>query len=372
VTVLILNAGSSTLKWTLLDARDGATLRSGKETWASADRRDQQLANVLRALPRFDAVGHRVVHGGTQFHGSTVITPAVRAQLDDLAALDPLHMRIALAGIDAVSAAFPSLPQVAAFDTAVHTTMPAPAAGYGLPYQWSERWQLKRFGFHGLSVQWSLERTRSLCGGMPARTIVCHLGGGCSITAALDGASLDTTMGFSPLEGPMMATRSGSLDPGLVLHLLTSRGVSSEELADVLANRSGLLGVSGISGDLREVLAAAQAGAPRAQLAYQRFVWTLRRALGAMAGVLGGADAIVFTGGIGENQPEVRREVAAALAFAGLRLDEAESESINDRVISTSDSRITALLVHAREDLVILSEVLRLTPSDRHSAQQQL
>jgi acetate kinase len=157
-----------------------------------------------------------------------------------------------------------------------------------------------------------------------------------------------------------------------VLHLLTRRGVGTEELAEVLANRSGLLGVSGISGDLREVLAAAQAGAPRAQLAYQRFVWTLRRALGAMAGVLGGADAIVFTGGIGENQPEVRREVAAALAFAGLRLEETESESINDRVISSSDSRITALLIHAREDLVILSEVLRLTPSDRHSAQQQL
>jgi acetate kinase len=353
--VLALNAGSSTLKWTLLDG-DGATLQAGGESWSAAELagRAAQIRATLRRIERFDAVGHRVVHGGARFVRATVIDAAVRAELEQLAALDPLHMRPALAGIDAVSDEFPSLPQVAAFDTSFHATMPEPAAGYALPFEWSERWKIRRYGFHGLSVQWSLDATRRLVGATPPRLIVCHLGSGCSITAVAAGRSVDTTMGFTPLEGPMMATRSGSVDPGALLFLL-AHGIALDELGDALANRSGLFGVSGVSGDLRQVLAAADAGAPRARLAYQRFVWTLKRAVGAMAGVLGGADAIVFTGGIGENSDRVRADVSAA--FAGLRLQRDAGDG--DRRISAPDSAVTALVIHAREDLVILGEVLR-------------
>jgi acetate kinase len=359
--VLVLNAGSSTLKWTLFDGTDRSTLQSGGETWAAPelDRRSEQLRATLRRIPCFEAVGHRVVHGGTRFTEAVLVDPAARADLEKLAALDPLHMRPALAGIDAVSAELPAVPQVAAFDTAFHATLPEAAAGYAIPFEWTERWQLRRFGFHGLSVKYSLERVRALLGRTPARLIVCHLGSGCSITAVARGRSIDTTMGFSPLEGVMMGTRSGSVDPGLLLHLLLHRGVGVAELGAVLANRSGLLGVSGVSGDLRRVLAAADANVPRARLAYDRFVWTLRRAVGSMTGVLGGADVVVFTGGIGENSARVRADVSAALAFAGLRLQADAGPAEGDRLVSAADSRVTALVVHAREDLVILDEVLR-------------
>jgi acetate kinase len=359
--VLALNVGSSNLKWTLLDGNDGSTLQSGSEEWTAPEpeRRGEQIRAALRQVSRFDAVGHRVVHGGTRFLGGTVVDRAVRADLEALAALDPLHMRPALAGIDAVSAEFPTVMQVAAFDTSFHASLPEAAAGYALPHPWSEQWGLRRFGFHGLSVQYSVAQARRLLGRTPARMIVCHLGSGCSITAVADGRSVDTTMGFTPLEGVMMATRSGSVDPGVLLHLLSRCGVGIDELGDALANRSGLLGVSGVSGDLRRVLAAADAGSPRARLAYERFIWTLRRAVGAMAGVLDGVDALVFTAGIGENIPRVRGDVAAALTFAGLRLSDGAASEGGDRLISTAESKVSALLVHAREDLVILAEVLK-------------
>jgi acetate kinase len=361
--VLALNAGSSNLKWTLLDASDSSTLDAGREEWSAPEleRRGEQLRATLRRIARFDAVGHRVVHGGTRFASATVIDAGVRADLEALAALDPLHMRPALAGIDAVSAEFPTVPQVAAFDTSFHATMPAAAAGYALPFEWSERWGVKRFGFHGLSVRYATDRARAMLRDLPARLIVCHLGSGCSITAVERGRSIDTTMGFTPLEGVMMATRSGDVDPGVLLYLQARCGVGLDELGDALANRSGLLGVSGVSGDLRRVLDAADAGQPRARLAYDRFIWTLVRAVGAMAGVLGGVDAIVFTGGIGENSARVRQDVAAALAFAGLRLDPGAASGAGDRAISAADSRVAALVIEAREDLVILAEVVERT-----------
>jgi acetate kinase len=365
--ILVLNAGSSTLKWTLLDGGDGSTLEAGNQEWASPeiDRRGAQVRAVLRRISRFDAVGHRVVHGGTRFVHATVIDEAARRELEALAALDRVHMQPALAGIDAVRAEFPTVTQVAAFDTSFHATLPEAAAGYALPFEWSERWGLRRFGFHGLSVRYSVEQAQRLLGRMPAKMIVCHLGSGCSITAVADGKSVDTTMGFSPLEGVMMATRSGSVDPGLLLYLQARCGVGLDELRDTLANRSGLLGVSGVSGDLRKVLAA---DSPRARIAYDRFIWTLRRAVGAMTGVLDGVEALVFTGGIGENSARVRSDVSAALAFVGLRLSESAVRT-GDRLISADDSRVAALLVHAREDLVILGEVLGLlkvgSPSPR-------
>jgi acetate kinase len=358
--VLVLNAGSSTLKWTLLDGDARTTLREGTEDWAALplERRSDHVRGVLRGIDAFDAVGHRVVHGGTKFLGGAVINAAVRDEIEALAALDEMHMRPAIAGIDAVSAEFPKMLQVAAFDTAFHASLPAPAAGYALPFEWSEQWGVRKFGFHGLSVQYSLAQARRLLGRVPGKLVVCHLGSGCSVTAVADGKSVDTTMGFTPLDGVMMATRPGSLDPGILLYLQARCGVGLEELRNALVSRSGLLGVSGVSSDLRRVLAAAEAGQPRAQLAYDRFIWILRRAVGAMAGVLDGVDALVFTAGIGENSARVRRDVAAALGFAGLRLKD-EATATGDRVISDADSRVSALVIHAREDLVILEEVLR-------------
>jgi acetate kinase len=364
VRVLVLNAGSSTLKWTLLEGHERTTIQSGEQEWnaRASDGRAQQVRATLRELSGFDAVGHRVVHGSTQFRNAVVVDREVRLALESLLDIDPLHMPSALAGIDAVSHEFPAATQVAAFDTSFHAGMPEAAAGYGLPYEWSERWGLRRFGFHGLSVAYSLARTRALLGLTPRRMIVCHLGGGCSVTALAQGQSVDTTMGFSPLEGVMMATRCGSVDAGLLLHLQSRHGIGVKELLEVLETRSGLFGVSGVSPDLRRVLEAAAAGAPRARLAYDRFVLSLRRAVGSMAGVLGGVDAVVFTGGIGENSARVRADVAGSLEFTGLRLSrDADQPSVPDRVISAPDSAVAVLVIHAREDLMVLDEVLRLT-----------
>ena len=362
-SVLVLNAGSSTLKWTLLARATRATLAGGSLDWQGGTReRAAQLQATLAAVSGFTAVGHRIVHGGERFRSAIAIDAEARRTLGELESLDPLHMRPALAGIDAVSAAFPGVVQVGAFDTAFHASLPEAAAGYALPYEWSERWGLKRFGFHGLSAAYSLERVRALLGHTPPRLIICHLGSGCSVTAVADGRSVDTTMGFTPLEGVMMATRSGSVDPGLLLHLQLQRGVSAEELFRTLEDRSGLLGVSGVSADLRRVLEAADAGVRRASLAYERFVLSLRRAVGAMSGVLGGVDAVVFTGGIGENSERVRSDVVPALSPSGLRLDAGRSVPRSEDVrISASDSGVAVFVIHAREDLVILAEVQRLT-----------
>lgn len=364
--VLVLNTGSSSVKWAVLGA-DETVLAGGNEAWVAEDSagRAGQLRVALKQAPAFDAVGHRVVHGGTRFREAVVIDERVRGELAGLTDLDPEHMQASLAGIDAVSAAFPTVPQVAAFDTAFHATMPEAAAGYGLPFEWTERWGLRRFGFHGLSVAYAVERANELLVAPPSRLIVCHLGGGCSVTAVEGGRSVDTTMGFSPLEGLMMTTRSGSVDPGVLLYLQQHCEVGIEELRETLTKRSGLRGVSGVSGDLREVLEAADSGSSRARLAYERFVLSIRRALGAMAGVLGGVDTVVFTGGIGENSERVRREATSALRFAGLELaEDADASSNADRDISAPASRVRVLVVRAREDLTILKEVLRLRQAE--------
>jgi acetate kinase len=360
--VLVLNTGSSSLKWTVLDG-DETTHAGGSETWVSDDARSraEQIRAVLARAEAFEIVGHRVVHGGTRFREAIFIDEEVRQELGRLSELDPEHMHASLAGIDAARAAFPLVPQVAVFDTAFHGTLPEAAAGYGLPFEWTERWGLRRFGFHGLSVAYAVERARELLGATPARMIVCHLGSGCSVTAVEKGRSVDTSMGFSPLEGVMMATRSGSIDPGLLLYLQERCGVSIDELRETLTNRSGLYGVSGVSGDLRHVVQAAAEGSARAQLAYERFVLSIRRALGSMAAVLGGLDAVVFTGGIGENSVPVRQDAASALGFAGVELaKDANASNDADQDVSVPGSRVHVLVIRAREDLTILRDVLRL------------
>jgi acetate kinase len=360
--LLVLNCGSSTLKWTLLDAADASTVSEGCEEWAGGGA--APVGEILDQVAGFDAVAHRIVHGGARFRESVLVSPEVRAALESLVELDPLHMRRALSAVDVTRARFPALPQFAAFDTAFHATIPEPAAGYGLPFGWTERFGLRRFGFHGLSVNWAAERAREMTGHTPSRLVVCHLGSGCSVTAVRDARSVDTTMGFTPLEGLMMGTRSGSVDPGLLLHLQLRHALGAAELQAALTERAGLLGVSGVSSDLREVLVAADAGNGRAALAYERFILFATRAIGSMIAVLGGLDALVFTGGIGENSPRVRRDLAASLAFAGAHLDgEANERATADAEIARADSAVRILVIRAREDLVILREVQRSHPT---------
>jgi acetate kinase len=359
--VLILNTGSSTFKWALL-SDDERFLGTGSEPWDGADAltRKTQIVAKLHSLPPCRAVGHRMVHGGTVFRDSVVVDDEVRHRLEELLPLDPLHMRPALCALDAARDAFPDVPHVAAFDTAFHRTMGEAASGYALPAEWVQRWGLRRFGFHGLSVSWSVEWVRANVKPFPRRMIVAHLGSGCSITAVLDGRSIDNSMGFSPLEGIMMGTRSGSVDAGLLFHLQTRHGVPVAEIEDALTHRSGLLGVSGVANDMRHVLEAADAGNKDARLAHEMFVVYAKRGIGAAAGVLGGVDTIVFTGGIGEHQPRIRREICDAIP--GTQIDDGANEEAPEGTISVAASPVRVIVVRAREDLVLLREVRRLAP----------
>lgn len=360
IPIVIVNTGSSTFKWTLFSDENDEQIDGGTEEWAADDalNRKAQIEERLRALPPCRAVGHRVVHGGTVFRESVVIDDRTRHELELLVPLDSLHMRPAMVGIDAALAAFPHARQIACFDTAFHRTMSEAAASYALPAEWTQKWGLQRFGFHGLSVAWSVDWVRRKQGSVPARVIVAHLGSGCSVTALKDGASVDTTMGFTPLEGLMMSTRSGSVDPGLLIHLEIRCGISAQILEDTLMRGSGLLGVSGVSGDLRKVVAAAAEGNAAAKLAYEQFILYARRGLGAMRGVLGGAEMLIFTGGIGEHDPRVRSEIAAALG-EGL-IDAKKNDAGAEGALSPADSPIQVLLIRAREDLILLREIKRL------------
>jgi acetate kinase len=368
---LVLNAGSSTLKWSLLETGgEQRLLAGGTLDWHGGGRDPAGLAEQLRAVLReaaaagsAGAVGHRVVHGGAAFRGPVRVTAEVRQALGALAELDPLHTAAALAGIDAVAAAAPELPQVAAFDTSFHATLPEAAALYALPWEWTERHGLRRYGFHGLSVSYASGRVAELLGGTPGRLLVCHLGSGCSLTAVAGGRSVDTSMGMTPLEGVMMATRAGSIDPGLLLHLQRRCGIDLDALEDGLQHRSGLLGVSGAGADLRQVLAAADGGSRRAALAYDLFVHSLVRGAGAMIAALGGLDALVLTGGIGEHSARLRADFLGRLAFAGVRLDDSANwadDDRGDREISPAGAAVRAFTIAAREDLAVLRELLRV------------
>jgi acetate kinase len=289
------------------------------------------------------AVAHRVVHGGRRFRDPVVIDDAVVRELEGAVELAPLHNAPALAAIKQARQVLPNLFHVAVFDSAFHSTIPAEASTYALPERVREEWGVRRYGFHGLSVQWASERV------LVPRLVVCHLGGGCSVTAVRDGRSVDTTMGFTPLEGVPMATRSGSVDPGALLYLLRHQ-LTLEELDHLLEHESGLAGLSGISGDVSELEAS---DAPAARLALAVFSYRVATAVGAMAAALGGLDAIVFTAGIGENSASVRAAVCERLGFFGVELDPEGNEAARpDSTVSTPDSPVRVVVVEAREDIV--------------------
>jgi acetate kinase len=362
--ILVLNAGSSSLKTSLIEEPGDQTLSRaelqrppGPDAWTEA------LRSAAAEAGKVDAVGHRIVHGGSRYTAPLRLDAGVVDDLDALRALAPLHNGPALEVVEAAQRALPGLPQVGCFDTAFHADLAPEAFVYPLPYAWYEGWGVRRFGFHGLSVVWSIERAASLLA-RPAgelALVVAHLGSGCSVTAVLGGRSVDTSMGMTPLEGLMMGTRSGSVDPGILLDLLGGDRLGTPDVANALQHHSGLLGVSGVSADLREVQAAAVVGSARAKLAVEIFV---RRAAAAIAGsatCLARLDALVFTGGIGEHADEIRERICRRLATLGVP---AELEPTDrDAVLSPKEAAVAVLRVEAREDLVIGREVHSLLTS---------
>ena len=359
--ILVMNAGSSSLKWSVFDATSEALVQHASVSWPEQTRDRRHATEIDAALvdvERVDAIGHRVVHGGAMFRTPVRVDASVRRGILDLAELAPLHNPAAVAVIDAAARIFPGVPQVAVFDTAFHASIPDAAAIYPVPWEWTERWRLRRFGFHGLSVDYAVKRASEILGRLPSRLIVCHLGAGCSVTAVLDGRSIDTSMGFTPLEGVMMGHRSGSIDPGLMLFLQRVHGLTALDLETALNERSGLIGVAGDSGDMRDVVAGRAAHHPRAALAFDMFVQRLVAAIGAQLPGLGGLDALVFTGGIGENSHDVRLMTVERLAFLGVSIDNHDSGSpARDRDISAPSSPVRVLVIAAREDLTVLRAV---------------
>jgi acetate kinase len=344
--VLVVNTGSSSVKLRLLS--DGSVLDS-------ADLGPPEPAAIASAVREFgssvDAVGHRVVHGGPSFTGPVVVDDAVRSSLEDLVELAPLHLPASLSGLDAVRDAMPSVPSVACFDTAFHATLPAAARTYALPSRWRDL-GIRKYGFHGLSHAYSARRVAEVLGTTPRRLISCHLGAGASLCAVADGRSVDTTMGFTPLDGLVMATRSGSVDPGAVLWLQRQRGLSADEVSHGLEKESGLAGLAGTA-DMREVVSD-----PSLRPALDVYLHRLRGSIAAMAAALGGVDAVSFTGGVGEASAVVREGAVAGLEFLGIAVNPGQNEAARgDANISAPGSPAGVAVITAREDLEIATQV---------------
>ena len=356
--VLVVNAGSSSLKLRVLDGHD--TVADTADLAAPGGSADAQaIKAALASFGQVDAVGHRIVHGGTQFTAPVRIDGRVRRRLEALTDLAPLHQPKSLAALDAVTPALPGVPAVACFDTAFHATISDAAATYALPRQWRQRWALRRYGFHGLSHGYAARRAAELANQDPGRlrVVTCHLGAGASLAAVHGGRSADTTMGFTPLEGLVMATRSGTVDPGLVLWLAQHAGTPPAELAATLEHRSGLAGLAGTS-DMREVLDRAKAGDQAARLALEVYLHRLRAGIAAMAAAMDGLDALVFTGGVGENSADIRAGAADGLGFLGVQVDaRLNAGGPADREISPGHTPVRVLVVAAREDLEIARQV---------------
>jgi acetate kinase len=391
MNVLILNAGSSSFKASLyrLAGKDLpldplVPLWTGEIDWNSAgtavlkaktaddsvreersgtNRRGdiQDLLNwiwsgktqVINSIKEIDIVGHRVVHGGEKYRQPMLINAEVKAEIDRLSLYAPLHNPANLMGINIIESLAPNLPQTAVFDTAFYGDLPEVAYAYPVPYQWLER-GIRKYGFHGISHQYCTQRAAELLGRdlKELRLISCHLGNGCSLAAVKFGRCIETTMGFTPLDGLMMGTRCGSIDPGIVLHLLREQEYTVEELDHILNFESGLLGVSGVSNDLREIDKAIAAGNARAKLALDIYIDRLATRIASLLPNLGGVDALIFTGGVGENHAGIRAAVAAKLAFLGVEIDPALNSlpMTVDRDLATSQSQVRILTIHTQEE----------------------
>jgi acetate kinase len=357
--VLTVNAGSSSLKLRLLDADDSSIAGSDLEL-----RRGEvdpgAVQDAIAGFPPPDAVGHRIVHGGERFRDPVRIDSGVVREFKRLADLAPLHQPKSLAALEAVGKAIPDTPAVACFDTAFHATIPPAASTYALPEEWRRRYGVRRYGFHGLSHAYAARRASEMLDRSDLRLVVCHLGAGASLAAVRDGESVDTTMGFTPLEGLVMATRSGSVDPGALLWLLEGHSITAREMTEVLEHESGLFGLAGTP-DMREILDRSRAGDERTVLARDVYIHRLRAEIAAMAAALGGVEALAFTGGVGENSTELRARALDGLEIPSISLDPERNQAPPaDHPISDDQSETTALLIVSREDLQIAREIRRV------------
>lgn len=367
--VLVVNAGSSSLKLRLLDDHDAVEQSADLPAGPSGLDR-AALKRVIEQWRRPDAVGHRIVHGGSRFIGPVVVDGAVRRQLADLVDLAPLHQPKSLAALDGVAGVLPTIPAVACFDTAFHTTIPAAAATYAIPGEWRTKYGIRKYGFHGLSHAYCARRAVELLGKPLSglRIVTCHLGAGASLTAVVDGHSIETTMGFTPLDGLVMATRSGSVDPGLLLWLEEHEHLAPHDIATALEERSGLLALAGTA-DMREVEAAAGRDQPEARLALDVYTHRLVAGIAAMTAATAGIDVLAFTGGVGERSAEIRRRATDRLSYLGVAVDAHRNDAVRpDADISSDGSRVRTLVIAAREDVEIAGETRGLLASHRASA----
>jgi acetate kinase len=396
--ILVCNAGSSSLKFSLFDAEDEVLLAEGGIDWLRKPTRlvirqgdrpeireelklqkhadavvrileDLQAGSsaALDSLEDLRAVGHRVVHGGDRYSSAVLITAEVKRTIEELTELAPLHNPASLDGITAVEQALPKVPQVAAFDTAFHATLSEAARTYPVPKKWMREWGIRRYGFHGLSHSYCTGQAAKMIGRPGLRLVIAHLGNGASVSAVCDGICVDTSMGFTPLEGLMMATRSGTVDPGILIYLLRHKGLDVNALDQALNYESGLLGISGTSSDLRQLLSELPHN-PDAKLAVDVYVHRIVQTIGAMAATLGGIDALVFTAGVGERSAEIRKRVCEKLKYLGVELDRAANETCEpDADIATPASKARTLVIATREDLTIMRETRRLVASSMTS-----
>ncbi len=316
---------------------------------------------VLDSLNDIDIVAHRVVHGGAKYHQATVITPEVKAAIADLIPLAPNHNPAHLKGINTIAEILPQVTQVAVFDTAFHTTLPQAVKVYPLPYKWYQK-GIRRYGFHGISHEYCAKRSAQILQ-KPLETlkiVTCHLGNGCSLAAVKNGICLNTTMGFSPLEGLMMGTRCGSIDPQIPIYMMQEYGLEADELNQIFNQESGLKGVSGISADLRTILEAITEGNKQAKLAFDIYIQRLKTAIGAMVASLNGLDVLVFTAGVGENSSVVRETTCNGLTYLDLQLDSAKNNAHPlDKNIATEDSQVQVLVIHTQEDWAIATQAVK-------------
>ena len=400
--ILVLNCGSSSLKYQLLDMKNeevydllakGLVERigmevgcikhqaTGKEKFvkempiedhtvgiqAVIDALLDKEYGVLSTLEDIEAVGHRVVHGAEEFVCSQLITDEVVAQLEKCSVFAPLHNPANILGIKAVSAVLPTVPQVGVFDTAFHQTMPAYAYMYALPYEYYDKYRIRRYGFHGTSHKYVSAKGAKFAGLdiNYSKIITCHLGNGSSIAAVVNGKSIDTTMGFTPLEGLIMGTRCGNVDPDVITYLQEKEGLSPGEMSKVLNKKSGFLGLSGVSSDARDLNAAANEGDPKAKLTLKKLTYDITKFIGAYAAAMNGVDLIVFTGGIGENNTRLRRRVCENLTYLGVKFDyDANVAAGVDTILTLPDSKVKVALITTNEELIIARDTMEIVQNE--------